>query len=555
MADLPESNEWALGVYQLETSDPVLGGPEGIDNLQAKQLASRTKWLRDQIQKIINDAAPLASPTFTGDPKAPTPLAGDNDLSVSNTEFVRTVVHGNTFIDVSGSGVLTLSAAQAGTGTLSLYGTLTGSRTIIVPTLPARYQVVNGTDGAFSLIVKTAGGSGVAVTQGTSTLLFVTGANTIAQQQSDFDSINLTGNPITPTPPPGDNDKSVANTEFVQAAINGAGSVNIAGAGSIALTATQLGTGIVYLSGVLTGNKTVIVPSAAARFQMQNITTGAFTVTVRTAMGAGIVITPNTSSLLFCDGTNVQLQQSDFISPVLRGIPKTSQPPRFDVSDQVMSTAAAQARGHQLSGFWSFAGPTVGIVAHVGGVVHCSGSGTNAYSLPDATANSIPVGAVIRVQNWGITTLYLNVQGADKMQENIDSSWTAATRSIPPDSHVDCMYIGTNYWLLTGTGVVGKTRPWGCLLGTSGYQKLPSGLIMQWFTASFLSAFKAAAFNLPIAFPGMHFGCHVSLTDSAIYDSAGTPFVAGMPNGLGQVLLQSNYTASQSAVRVLAFGI
>ncbi|MNY38519.1 hypothetical protein D3C86_1731530 [compost metagenome] len=78
---------------------------------------------------------------------------------------------------------------------------------------------------------------------------------------------------------------------------------------------------------------------------------------------------------------------------------------------------------------------------------------------------------------------------------------------------------------------------------------------MQWFTAQFASAFKAAAFNLPIAFPGMHFGCHVGLTASAIYDSTGQPFVAGMPNGLGQVLLQSNYTASQSAVRVLAFGI
>ena len=53
MADLPELNEWPEGIYQLETSDPVLGGPEGIDNLQAKQLASRTTWLKDQIAKIV----------------------------------------------------------------------------------------------------------------------------------------------------------------------------------------------------------------------------------------------------------------------------------------------------------------------------------------------------------------------------------------------------------------------------------------------------------------------------------------------------------------------
>ena len=33
--------------------------------------------------------APLASPTFTGDPKAPTPAAGDNDTSIATTAFVK----------------------------------------------------------------------------------------------------------------------------------------------------------------------------------------------------------------------------------------------------------------------------------------------------------------------------------------------------------------------------------------------------------------------------------------------------------------------------------
>lgn len=59
MADLPEVNEWPEGIYQLETSDPVLGGPEGIDNLQAKQLANRTKWLKDQIAKIVEGATSI----------------------------------------------------------------------------------------------------------------------------------------------------------------------------------------------------------------------------------------------------------------------------------------------------------------------------------------------------------------------------------------------------------------------------------------------------------------------------------------------------------------
>lgn len=37
----------------------------------------------------INTKAPIASPTFTGDPKAPTPATGDNDTSIATTEFVK----------------------------------------------------------------------------------------------------------------------------------------------------------------------------------------------------------------------------------------------------------------------------------------------------------------------------------------------------------------------------------------------------------------------------------------------------------------------------------
>jgi hypothetical protein len=36
--------------------------------------------------------APLSSPTFTGDPKAPTPTAGDNDTSIATTAFVTAAV-------------------------------------------------------------------------------------------------------------------------------------------------------------------------------------------------------------------------------------------------------------------------------------------------------------------------------------------------------------------------------------------------------------------------------------------------------------------------------
>lgn len=46
MANLKESDLWEGGIYQLEEEDPVLGGPDGVDNLPPRQLANRTRYQR-----------------------------------------------------------------------------------------------------------------------------------------------------------------------------------------------------------------------------------------------------------------------------------------------------------------------------------------------------------------------------------------------------------------------------------------------------------------------------------------------------------------------------
>ncbi|EFN9298542.1 phage tail protein [Escherichia coli] len=101
MANLPETPQWEDGIYQIEVSDPVLGGPDGISNRQGKQLASRTLNLKQQVEKGGADLAkhiaaadphaqyaPKASPAFTGTPTAPTPANGDNSKKLATTEFV-----------------------------------------------------------------------------------------------------------------------------------------------------------------------------------------------------------------------------------------------------------------------------------------------------------------------------------------------------------------------------------------------------------------------------------------------------------------------------------
>ena len=51
MGNLNETEKWEENIYQLETSDPVLGGADGISNRAPRQLANRTKWLKKKTEE------------------------------------------------------------------------------------------------------------------------------------------------------------------------------------------------------------------------------------------------------------------------------------------------------------------------------------------------------------------------------------------------------------------------------------------------------------------------------------------------------------------------
>lgn len=53
MANLPETVAYESGIYQIETTDPVVGGPNGVSNAQAKQLANRTAWLKQIADETV----------------------------------------------------------------------------------------------------------------------------------------------------------------------------------------------------------------------------------------------------------------------------------------------------------------------------------------------------------------------------------------------------------------------------------------------------------------------------------------------------------------------
>lgn len=92
-------------------------------------------------------------------------------------------------IDISGSGDYTLSSAELNRTAYVFNGTITGNRTIIVPTTVQQYWVSNQTTGSFDFAIKTATQSpAITLAQGSRAIFYCDGTNVV---DADTSTISL----------------------------------------------------------------------------------------------------------------------------------------------------------------------------------------------------------------------------------------------------------------------------------------------------------------------------------------------------------------------------
>lgn len=84
-------------------------------------------------------------------------------------------------------------------------------------------------------------------------------------------------------------------------------SINIAGSGNYTLSGAELNRIAYQFTGLLTGNRDIIVPSTTQQYWVTNDTTGAYVLGVRTSTQAspGITVDQGESSIMYCNGTDV----------------------------------------------------------------------------------------------------------------------------------------------------------------------------------------------------------------------------------------------------------
>lgn len=131
MAGLPESNTYPEEIYQIETSDPVIGGyPDettgaGMSNIPHLQLAKRTNWLKAQVDSLV-EAVVAASTTVAGIVKLSTSTNSTSTSMAATPSAVKAV---NDNAELRALKTTTLTAAGLATGG----GDLSANRTITVP--------------------------------------------------------------------------------------------------------------------------------------------------------------------------------------------------------------------------------------------------------------------------------------------------------------------------------------------------------------------------------------------------------------------------------------
>lgn len=245
----------------------------------------------------------LASPIFTGSPQAPTPTAGNNSTQIATTAFVANAV---------------LSATTPIATTTTLGG-------VIVPTNSG--ITIDASGNIAAKVTSVAGRIGDVVLS----VSDVTGA-------APINAPAFTGAATAPTVTAGDSSTRIATTAFVANAVAArATSMPVAAGDNPMGDAASFRS--VILTGTLTGNARVLIPTGGGRWTFANETTGSFSVTIALSNGGSTV----GQSFVLPQGDTVDI----FADPSLGAVPATTvgiTQPLNDNTTKLATTAFVMAQ-------------------------------------------------------------------------------------------------------------------------------------------------------------------------------------------------------------------
>lgn len=171
-------------------------------------------------------------------------------------------------------------------------------------------------------------------------------------------------------------------------------------------------------------------------------------------------------------------------------------PPQFDNGTKAATTAFVKQSGATLSNFYAFNASATLINSYAGGVVEYYGN-TSGQALTLPLAANARGADVLTLINYASVPVTIVRQGAEQINWGAGSGGTSLVMQ-PGDSLQ--LTAGAGWFVFGGTAENQFSAGFGASKTSNGYQKLPSGLIVQWGVISFVSSFTANA-TFPIAYP------------------------------------------------------
>ena len=263
--------------------------------------------------------------------------------------------------------------------------------------------------------------------------------------------------------------------------------------GTLTLTATQAARKVITLSGVLTANLAVVMPTwtaPAGRWLFINNTTGTFNVTVRTAGGTGVSIPqggPSNPIEVYGDGTNIY----PAVSPL--GVP-------IDQAATPLTLVERTNTGNVNAVFFHTTAPTEA----AGGIdnVYCEGSGPD----HDGLIRKFSIAyfeSVLSLSALGgqVTAAQVPLSAVIQYAANILASAALTGTPTTPTAA-----IGTSTTQVASTAFVNPSSN----LVSNGSRKNPDGSIDQWFSAAYSGSGGTFVVNFPTPFTTAVFECNAN---------------------------------------------
>lgn len=240
--------------------------------------------------------------------------------------------------------------------------------------------------------------------------------------------------------------KTNNNIHLLAEAIAGVANVNVGGSGNYTLTASnyvsdEARPATLVLTGTLSGNRDVIVPTSPKQYVVRNQTSGAFTLTIRQSAGTGVAIPQGTSHIVCTSTTCV-----DVIGAT--GFGKT-------LISATSATAALNTLGASTAGLGLFSAPNGAAVSDIANTAEVNIVSAATTDIGSATSPNVRITSTNTITSFG--TAAAGVTRELRFADALTLTYNATSLILPGQKNIvttagataTAVSLGSGNWVVT----------------------------------------------------------------------------------------------------------